>query len=83
MAPGLDVKTSSHRLRSVFAMEGFSGFRNSRDRKGWTGFGQGRDLVKLVHWAILISLLERPSSRTRSGLSDRPLMSTDGRDGQD
>jgi len=48
----------------------------------------GRDLVKDGIWSssstvLLISLLERPSSRTRSGLSDRPLMSTDGRDGQD
>ena len=50
----------------------------------------GRDLVKDGIWLVklsstvlLISLLERPSSRTRSGLSDLPLMSTDGRDGQD
>ena len=48
----------------------------------------GRDLVKDGIWSssstvLVISLLERPSSRTRSGLSDRPLMSTDGRDGQD
>ena len=51
-------------------------------RKGSSSFGQGRDLVQLVT-ALVISLLERPSSRTRSGLSDRPLVSTDGRDGQD
>ena len=46
----------------------------------------GRDLVKDGIWsssstALLISLLERPSSRTRSGLSGRPLMPADGRGG--
>ena len=45
------------------------------------------DLVTVQFWsssstALLISLLERPSSRTRSGLSGRPLMSAAGRNGQ-
>ena len=52
--------------------------------------GVGRvhwDLVTVQFWsssstALLISLLERPSSRTRSGLSGRPLMSAAGRNGQ-